>query len=279
MEAVVEELISVVQLRPGRLHHHQGLLEEAQPAHVDGGAVGPRLADHLPRDGEVRLLRQTSVLEFPNVGAQTSLPPPLDLLERLLVVAQPLLPLSRAEAQVGLVLDLLLDRRPLLHLHRGLVNNVLLQALTSEWTRLCLSGPPRTGTIAPRPLGHHHSLAGQDLGVVAGDNPRQVGHAAVGDLDGSPVEDLAEGVGWPKVEVNQGEELAADAGGDRVAPWRVVPNDVVPLAPSPPPRRITTTTIYIYRTSVLHTDISFRFRPGGRRLKNFRFSRIFMSLW
>ena len=28
-----------------------------------------------------------------------------------------------------------------------------------------------------------------------------------------------------------------------------------------------------------HTDISFRFRPGGRRLKNFRFSRIFMSLW
>ena len=28
-----------------------------------------------------------------------------------------------------------------------------------------------------------------------------------------------------------------------------------------------------------HTDISFRFRPGGRRLKNFRFSRIFISLW
>ena len=28
-----------------------------------------------------------------------------------------------------------------------------------------------------------------------------------------------------------------------------------------------------------HTDISFRFRPGDRRLKNFRFSRIFMLLW
>ena len=28
-----------------------------------------------------------------------------------------------------------------------------------------------------------------------------------------------------------------------------------------------------------HTNISFRFRPGGRRLKHFRFSRIFMSLW
>ena len=28
-----------------------------------------------------------------------------------------------------------------------------------------------------------------------------------------------------------------------------------------------------------HTGISFRCRPGGRRLKNFRFSRIFMSLW
>ena len=57
---------------------------------------------------------------------------------------------------------------------------------------------------------------------MAGDNPRQVGHAAVGDLDGSPVEDLTEGVGWSEVEVNEGEELAADAGGDRVAPWRVI---------------------------------------------------------
>ena len=47
MEAVVEELISVVQLRPGRLQHHQGLLEETQPAHVDGGAVGPRLAVYI----------------------------------------------------------------------------------------------------------------------------------------------------------------------------------------------------------------------------------------
>ena len=28
-----------------------------------------------------------------------------------------------------------------------------------------------------------------------------------------------------------------------------------------------------------HTNISFCFRPGGRRLKNFRFSRIFISLW
>ena len=28
-----------------------------------------------------------------------------------------------------------------------------------------------------------------------------------------------------------------------------------------------------------HPDISLRFRPGGRRLKNFRFSRIFISLW
>ena len=68
MDTVVEEFISVVQLRPGRLHHHQGLLEETKPAHVDGGAVGPRLADHLPRDDEVPLLRQTSVPEFPNLN-------------------------------------------------------------------------------------------------------------------------------------------------------------------------------------------------------------------
>ena len=90
---MVEKLVPVVQGGARGLQHHQALLCEAESALARGRAEGGGLGLEGPGDVVILLLLHPLVLQGPDVFAQASGATLAGLLEVLLMVAMPQLPL------------------------------------------------------------------------------------------------------------------------------------------------------------------------------------------
>ena len=216
MPAVCKEFISVIEGGQLRLQDHHALLLDTEPAASRGWGKNAGPCHECPADRPVPVLLQALVLQGPDVLAEAGVTSLAGVLEISIVVAFSLLPLRLAHPQVCLVWHFL-HLRSHFHFHSCLVDDALLEALATQGALAGVSGPPRAAAVAPRPLGHHRDLAGDDLGVVAGYNAPEVGHGAVGHLDGLAVEYLPQPMPWWKAGVYQVEKLSSDVRGDGVA--------------------------------------------------------------
>ena len=132
----------------------------------------------------------------------------------------------------GVPLLLVLDHRPLggERLDLGLVDDVLRQALASQWAaRLILL------RATAFPLGRGLLAFADDLRIVAGNDVAEVGQGPVGDLHCLPVEGLVARVTRREALVQDLQKLPADVGTDGSAPGRVEPVHF-PCSPPPPSR-------------------------------------------
>ena len=98
-----------------------------------------------------------------------------------------------------------------------LVDQVICQARSRERTGVWF---PAVAVFVGRRRGWF-----QNLIAVPPDNAGHVFHAAVADLDTSPVEDLFEFVRFRKVSVEESEENLSNVGANTLTKRRVEPND------------------------------------------------------
>ena len=132
------ELVLDVEGAEGWVLHQHVLLKQAEAADVEGGGVGGRPGYQAP----VQLVPSFQSFQIPHILAQPGVGLLLLVFEAGEVVAPPELPAGLGPPQVGLHLE---DPWVLLHLvHQScslgrlcldlcLANNILCQALSSQW--------------------------------------------------------------------------------------------------------------------------------------------------
>ena len=191
MSTMAEEFAAVVEGAQVGFEDQQRFFHKAQSALAGGRAEGASLGHEGPADGVVGILHHPLVLKAPDEFGEAGFVTVCRFFEILLVIGQPCFPLWLSGPQVGLV-----RRLPPrwcywgIHLHSGLVDHLLLNAVAIQRALVCFPLFLRAATVAPSPLWLDGVKAPEHPGVVGAHDPSKVWHGGVANLDSPAVEDL-----------------------------------------------------------------------------------------